>query len=152
MMERSFANRDFFALVEQTIGEGRSITIPVNGVSMHPFIRSGRDKAVLSPFDASDLRVGAIVLFRYRGTHVMHRIVSREGGRLTMQGDGNNVSTIETADIGDVVALVRYVIKPSGRVVDCMSEAQMRRFRMWRLLNPVRRYIMALDRRMPHRR
>lgn len=107
---------------------------------------------MLSPFDASDLRVGAIVLFRYRGTHVMHRIVSREGGRLTMQGDGNNVSTIETAEIGDVVALVRYVIKPSGRVVDCMSEAQMRRFRMWRLLNPVRRYIMALDRRMPHRR
>ena len=46
-MQRSISNRDFFDYVERTIAEGHSVTIPVKGVSMHPFIRNGKDKAVL---------------------------------------------------------------------------------------------------------
>ena len=151
-MQRSISNRDFFDYVERTIEEGHSVTIPVKGVSMHPFIRNGRDKAVLSPFNESEIRVGAVVLFRYRGTHVMHRIISRDGEHLTMQGDGNNIRNVEKAALSDVVALVRYIIKPSGRTVDLLSAAQMRKFRLWSLLNPLRHYIMALDRRMPWNR
>lgn len=151
-MQRSISNRDFFDYVERTIEEGHSVTIPVKGVSMHPFIRNGKDKAVLSPFCESEIRVGAVVLFRYRGAHVMHRIISRDGEQLTMQGDGNNIRNVEKAALSDVVALVRYIIKPSGRTVDLLSAAQMRKFRLWRRLNPLRRYIMALDRRMPWNR
>ena len=151
-MQRSISNRDFFDYVEQTIAEGHSVTIPVKGVSMHPFIRNGKDKAVLSPFSESEIRIGAVVLFRYRGTHVMHRIISRDGDQLTMQGDGNNIRNVEKAALSDVVALVRYIIKPSGRTVDLLSAAQMRKFRLWSRLNPLRRYIMALDRRMPWNR
>ena len=151
-MQRSISNRDFFDYVERTIAEGHSVTIPVKGVSMHPFIRNGKDKAVLSPFSESEIRIGAVVLFRYRGTHVMHRIISRDGDQLTMQGDGNNIRNVEKAALSDVVALVLYIIKPSGRTVDFLSAAQMRKFRLWSRLNPLRRYIMALDRRMPWNR
>lgn len=151
-MQRSISNRDFFDYVERTIEEGHSVTIPVKGVSMHPFIRNGKDKAVLSPFSESEIRIGAVVLFRYRGAHVMHRIISRDGDQLTMQGDGNNIRNVEKAALSDVVALVRYIIKPSGRTVDLLSAAQMRKFRLWSRLNPLRRYIMALDRRMPWNR
>ena len=148
-MERRISNGEFFAVVEQAIGEGRSVTIPVKGASMHPFIRDGRDKVVLSPFAEPEIAVGAIVLFRFRGTYVMHRIISRDGERLTMQGDGNCIRTTETAALSDVVAIVRHVVKPSGRAVDCLSASQLRKFRFWSMLNPVRRYIMALDRRIP---
>ncbi len=148
MTEIRISNAEFFSLVEQSIGQGQSVTITVKGVSMHPFIRSGRDKVVLTPFSPSELKVGRIVLFKYKGTYIMHRIVSFDGGIFTIQGDGNNIRTTETARAADIVALVSRIIKPSGRIVDCTSPHHLRQFRLWSALNPIRRYIMALDRRI----
>ena len=147
-MKRTISNSEFFTFVEQSIASGADVTIPVHGMSMHPFIRNGRDKAVLSPVEESGLEKGTIVLFRYNGRHIMHRIIEKRGEVFIIQGDGNDVRTFETARRKDIVAIVARIVKPSGRSIDCSSRAWLRKFFLWEKLNPIRRYIMAFDRRI----
>ncbi|MBP3483123.1 MAG: S24/S26 family peptidase [Alistipes sp.] len=113
-------NDIFFAQVEEMIADGQNVVMRVKGHSMRPFIRDGRTRVQLSPCDADSVRKGDIVLFRYRGHHVMHRIIARSGDRLTLAGDGN-YRKFEHCDIRDVVAIVNGIIRPDGNVIRCTS-------------------------------
>lgn len=121
------ANSLFFEQVEAEIAAGRRVEIRVHGYSMQPLLRNERDRVVLAPADAERLAVGTIVLFRYRGRHILHRIVRREGDRFTLAGDGNYATT-EHCTSRDIVAVAQAVVRCSGRVVSCRSLR-------WRLLS-----------------
>ena len=121
------SNDIFFAQVEELIADGKNVVMRVKGHSMRPFIRNERTKVQLSPCDAETLRKGDIILFRYRGHHIMHRIVARSGDRLTLAGDGN-YRIVEHCAAGDVVAIVSAVIRPDGRKISCSS-------RYWRTIS-----------------
>ena len=83
-------NQLFFAEVEAMLSEGREVQIRMKGHSMRPLLRSERDQVVLTPCtDPARLRPGDVVLFRCCGRHILHRIVRRDGDRLTLAGDGN---------------------------------------------------------------
>ena len=83
-------NQLFFAEVEAMLSEGREVQIRMKGHSMRPLLRSERDQVVLTPCTApARLRPGDVVLFRCCGRHILHRIVRRDGDRLTLAGDGN---------------------------------------------------------------
>jgi phage repressor protein C with HTH and peptisase S24 domain len=109
------SNSAFFAEVEHLISLGQEVTITVRGTSMTPFLHNGRDRVVLVPFSERELTRGTVVLFRYKGRHLLHRIVRRTGEELEIQGD--NVYTTEQATVADVVAVVRKVIRPSGHII-----------------------------------
>ena len=51
---------------------------------------------------AKNVAVGDVVLFRYKGKHLLHRIVAIDGDRYTLRGD--NCSSTETAKGEDIVA------------------------------------------------
>ena len=104
----------FFATVEEMIGEGRSVEMTVKGFSMRPFLRNERDVVVLSPVGEKVLQRGMVVLFRYGGRHILHRIRKTDGGRLLIEGDGNYRS-VEVATKEDVVAYVSEVRLESGK-------------------------------------
>ena len=57
-----------------------------------------------------------VVLFRYRGKHVLHRIICREGERLLIQGDGSIVAK-EECTVDDVVGKVVQICRPSGKEI-----------------------------------
>ena len=83
-------NQLFFAEVEAMLAEGREVQIRMKGHSMRPLLRSERDQVVLTPCaDPARLQPGDVVLFRCCGRHILHRIVRRDGERLTLAGDGN---------------------------------------------------------------
>ena len=103
-----------FATVEEMIGEGRSVEMTVKGFSMRPFLRNERDAVVLSPVGEMALQRGMVVLFRYGGRHILHRIRKMEGERLLIEGDGN-YRTVEMATKDDVVAYVSEVRLESGK-------------------------------------
>lgn len=110
-------NETFFALVEEQLAAGGQVRIPLVGTSMRPTLLAG-DVIVLesvahssvsltaatSPIlgEESGVKVGDVVLFRYLGRHLLHRIVEIEGDRYTMRGD--NCTTTETARREDIVA------------------------------------------------
>ena len=134
----------FFAEIERLLGEGSEVRFRIHGFSMRPLLRNGRDTVVVAPRGEAPLRVLDIVLFRYRGRHVLHRIVRIEGDRLTLAGDGN-YRIREQCSAADVAGVVRRVVRPSGREIDCASPAWRRMSRCWLLLPPlVRRGILGV--------
>ncbi len=67
--------------MEDLIGQGETVSIPVSGFSMNPFLADKRD-AVLVERPDRDLKRGDIVLYKRRnGQYILHRIwkVKREG-------------------------------------------------------------------------
>ena len=112
--KKTIPNNLFFASVEELIGEGRSVEMTVKGYSMRPFVRNGRETVVLSPLPDGGVKEGMVILFRYGGQHILHRLVRIEGERLTMEGDGN-YRTSEVVAPADVVAYVSEVGLMCGR-------------------------------------
>lgn len=134
------------SIIEEAIrlvDEGVSVTLPVEGRSMLPFIVGGRDSVVLEKVASRQLRKGDVVLAWVEGRrYVVHRIIAIDGDRVTLMGDGNLAGT-EHCNIGDVKALVTGVVDDHGRV-RCLYK----RWQLWFWLRPMRRYLLAIYRRI----
>lgn len=113
---KQIPNEVFFAWVEQEIAEGRSVRFRLKGQSMFPLLRNERDEVVLYPCREEELQPMDVVLFRYQGKHVLHRILRREGNCLYLRGDGSYVAK-EMCATADVVGKVQEVIRPSGKMI-----------------------------------
>ena len=141
-MKNILSNTIFFDQVEQYIAAGQSIRIPLKGYSMRPLIPDGY-AVELHPCIQEEIVPGAVVLFRYHNTHVLHRVIQRTGDRLILQGDGN-ISKQEKAHTDDVVAIVRTIISPSGHIRHTDSTSWKIRSYIWLKLCPLRRYLLAI--------
>ena len=145
---KAIPNILFFEEVERCLTAGEHVTIWVRGESMRPFLRSGRDRVEIAPATDEELMPGRVVLFRYGPVWLLHRIVARCDDRLTLQGDGNYRTTFERATVADVVGVVTRVIRSSGRTMEADSASWRRYWCLWRMANPLRRWLVALDRRL----
>ena len=139
MDRRSLPNDVLLGEVTAVLGEGREAVIIPTGNSMLPFIRGGVDRVVLRRQEG--VAVGDIVLVKIGERYILHRVISREGDCLTLMGDGNIRGT-ESCRTEDVIGTVAEIIRPSGRV------RIPGRARLWGVLKPVRRYLLALWRRL----
>ena len=143
---RQVPNDIFFPTVVAVLDEGKRATIPVKGFSMRPFIRGERDLVVLerrrsyAPYD--------IVLFRHGGRYVLHRILTVEGDRVEIQGDGVVKST-EHVHLADIYGKAVRILRDGKREIDPDSPKQLRRARRWRRLHPVRRILLLAYRFVP---
>ena len=113
-------NNIFFTEVEQLLSEGQEVTILVKGNSMRPLLRNERERVILRKHRDEDIRKGAVMLFRYRGSYVMHRVVKIEGDVVIFEGDGN-YKLQEVATRKDIVAVVVAIVLPSGKSIGCDS-------------------------------
>ena len=128
--------------VVRLVAEGVSVTLPVNGMSMLPFIIGGRESVVLQKPTA--LREGQVVLAWVDGTrYVVHRIIGIDGEHITLMGDGNLVGT-EHCTAADVKGVVTHVMDAQERMRDLYSWHRRWAARLWRWLRPVRRYLLAI--------
>ena len=123
-------NRLFFEQVEQVLTEGEDVRIRMKGHSMRPLLRQERDTVVLRRCDVRRLRPGDVVLFRYRGQHILHRILRRDGAHFLLAGAGN-YRLREQCTSDDIVARMVCVVRPSGRIVDCASRRWRIQSRLW---------------------
>jgi len=143
-----FEKKDDALIIAEAIrlvNDGVSVTFPVNGRSMLPFIVGGRDSVILEK--PNNLRNGDVVLAlvedeRAKGKHyVIHRIVSVDDNRVILMGDGNLVLR-EHCDRGDVCAKVLQVLKPSGKRYSLDSFSSRMAAKAWFVLLPFRRYLL----------
>ncbi|MBR5077034.1 MAG: S24/S26 family peptidase [Bacteroidales bacterium] len=139
MDRRIIPNDILLGEVATVLREGREAVITPSGNSMLPFIRGGKDRVVLRRMDGA--AVGDIVLMHADGRYVLHRVIARDGDALTLMGDGNLRGT-ETCTTGDVVGTVTEILRPDGR------RRVPGKGRFWRLLWPVRRYLLAIYKRL----
>ena len=136
------------------VSEGVSVTFPVKGRSMLPFIVGGCDSVILEK--PTSLRCGNVVLAHVVSDgpesldsaekhYVIHRIVSLEADLVTLMGDGN-LALREHCTRSDVSAKVIGVVKPNGK--RCSMDALRYRIaaKIWYILLPFRRYLLWIYR------
>lgn len=146
-MKKSLPNDLLIPEVAELIRQGRTVTLTARGNSMNPFIVDRRDRIVLSPCTDDRLQPGAVVLAETDDRrYVLHRIVRRRGDELTLLGDGNLRQT-ERTDTRRVIGLLTAVIR-KGRTYSTDGAVWLRYSRWWRILTPVRRWLLAIFRRI----
>ena len=112
---KEIPNNAFFALVEEEIENGKPVRFRLKGNSMFPLLRNGKDMVILEKYHTNNLRPMDVVLFHYKGSYVLHRIIQRAGDTLLIQGDGSIVAT-EQCNVKDVVGKVTNICRPSGKI------------------------------------
>lgn len=147
-------NEAFFETVIALLREGQTVTIPVKGNSMLPFIKGGADSVVLEGIEEgsasgeqrSKARVGDIVLFKDGGRFIVHRILRiRDGGMAEIQGDGI-LKDRDFCPPDRVFGRVVTILKSGERPVDVTSSSYRLKVRIWLVLKPFRRILLRLCR------
>lgn len=128
------------------VNEGVSVTFPVKGSSMLPFIIGGRESVILQK--PKGIKVGQVVLAWVDDTrYVVHRIIRLEGGHVILMGDGNIRGT-EHCSLNDIKALATHVVDANGTAHELYNRWRTQAARAWFYLLPIRRYILGIYRRL----
>lgn len=142
--EKLFSNSELIPEVISLLEEGHTVTLPLRGYSMRPFLEDNRDKALLIP------KVGMPVLAEIEEKHfVLHRIVSINGEDVVLRGDGN-IGT-ERCKLSDVKAEAIGFYRKGREQIDKTNGLKWCLYSfLWTKLTPlmVRRYILAAYRRI----
>lgn len=131
---RTIANRELFAIVRDTLLEGKTVRVAVNGQSMLPFFRSG-STIIMRPVREEDIRKYSVVMADAGHAFVVHRIIEVGDEVITLLGDGNIYGTEQ---------VTREKIYG---VVDC-SPLHLFFAKIWLWLRTVRRFPLAIFRRI----
>lgn len=135
----SIPNEILLEQVRLAIKDGHTATINVKGYSMRPFLENNADKVILKA--CTDPQVGEAVLAEVAPKkYVLHRVIMRDGDRLTLMGDGNLKGT-EHCKVSDVIGVVSFYIH-RGKKIPADQPSLKRRIAWWGRLRPVRRYLL----------
>ncbi len=137
MKNKQCSNRETFSIVRDLLLEGSQVTVRVKGQSMLPFFRSG-STVLLRPIREEDIKRLNVVFADTGNNFVIHRIIGFDNKRVTLLGDGNIYGT-ETMPRNKVYG-----------IIDC-SATHLFFARIWLWLRPVRRFPLAIFRRITPR-
>lgn len=140
------ANAKLLPEVVAIVNEGRSVTLPLRGFSMRPFLEDGRDKALL--VRPEGVAVGDAVLAEIApGHYVLHRVVSVNGDSVTLRGDGNLGE--EHCRIQDVKATAVGFYRKGRDTLDSTNGIKWKIYSwLWMRLLPLRRYLLFVYRHL----
>jgi hypothetical protein len=137
MKNKSCSNRETFSVVRDLLVEGSQVTVRVKGQSMLPFFRSG-STVLLRPIREEDIKQLNVVFADTGHNFVIHRIIGFDNKMVTLLGDGNIYGT-ETMPRDKVYG-----------IIDC-SATHLFFARIWLWLRPLRRFPLAIFRRITPR-
>ena len=126
-MGKVIGEEGFFQAAQMVISEGKGVVFTPKGNSMLPFIRSGRDSVVLSPL-MRPLEIGDILLVKIGDRYFLHRVF--------------NLHEKEHCMITDVIGIVTEIRKENGKIIIPGKG------KLWRMVRPLRRYLLAFYRRV----
>ena len=132
----------FFDDVEKALSEGKSVELRCTGSSMQPYLRGdGSETIVASPFSPDELIRGTVVLFRYKGRYICHRIIQRKEGKLLIQGDGT-IAKQEQIPVSDVLGIIHTVVRRNKKPVSTHTKTAQWYWRCWLRLTPMRKFFL----------
>jgi hypothetical protein len=143
---RKVPNEVLLEEVRRQLAAGHTASFRVYGVSMRPFLESGRDKVLLAP--PRDVRVGDVVLVLTDDErYVLHRVVALDpDGGCTLWGDGN-VCGREHCSADNVIGVAQGFWR-GKKFYACSDKTWQRYSRWWMRLSPLRRYLLFAYRRL----
>lgn len=124
------------------VNDEYSVTLPVAGRSMLPFIIGGRESVILAP--PVGLKRGIVALAWVEDRrYVLHRIERIDGERVTLMGDGN-LAGREHCRLSDVKAMATHVVDSRQRRHYLYTPCRKVASEIWWMLLPIRRYLLKL--------
>ena len=152
MITKQLPNEEFlpFVISELQSVAGKTVTLPLRGRSMRPFLEDNRDKAILTI--TPDINTGDAVLAEIsKGHFVLHRIVAIDGNHITLRGDGN--LNVEHCTLSDIRAKAIGFYRKGRNKADMTEGYKWRVYSwLWTRLFPIRRYLLfALHPHVPAR-
>lgn len=144
MITKQMPNAEFLPFVVEELQSvpGKTVTLPLRGRSMRPFLEDGRDKALLAV--PQSIRVGDAVLAEIsKGLFVLHRIIRIEGEHVTLRGDGN--LNVEHCRLSDIKATAIGFYRKGRDKCDFTKGRKWRIYSwVWTRLYPIRRYLLFM--------
>ncbi|HMP72069.1 MAG TPA: S24/S26 family peptidase [Kiritimatiellia bacterium] len=125
------------------------VTFAPRGPSMHPVLRDG-DLVHIEPTGAAGVYTGAIVLVRYKGRLVLHRVVAlrEQGSMVELAGDAA-VEDVQRVPASDVLGKVIW--RQRNQVRRRLDTPWARWLGMvWHKLRPIRKPWFHVRRARPH--
>ena len=136
-----------FKIIDEAVAlvnDGFSVTLPVAGRSMLPFIIGGRESVILAP--PSVLKRGIVALAWVEGRrYVLHRIERIEDDRVMLMGDGN-LAGREHCRLADIKAMATHVVDSRQKRHYLYTRWRKAASEIWWALLPIRRYFIFLMR------
>ena len=136
-----------FKIIDEAVAlvnDGFSVTLPVAGRSMLPFIIGGRESVILAP--PSGLKRGIVALAWVEGRrYVLHRIERIEDDRVMLMGDGN-LAGREHCRLADIKAMATHVVDSRQKRHYLYTRWRKAASEIWWALLPIRRYLFFLMR------
>lgn len=124
------------------VESGASITFPVSGKSMLPFIVGESESLILQKPES--IKIGDVVLaFVDNNRYVIHRVVKISGENIEVMGDGNLVQR-EYCKLNDVKAIATHAVNQSGKKRYLYSTGQKIFSKLWITLQPIRKYLLKI--------
>ena len=102
-------------LLLDVLNECGTIRLPVQGRSMQPFLKEGRDSAVLNLPDGN-IKKGDIVVYKRKNAYFMHRIVDVQKNTVSIMGD-NEINPDNGVEKSNIVAVVNE-IRRDGKTIN----------------------------------
>lgn len=144
MITKQMPNEKFlpFVIEELESVPGKTVTLPLRGRSMRPFLEDGRDKALL--IAAGESLVGDAVLAEIAPRqYVLHRIIRIDGQQVTLRGDGN--FNVEHCRLADIKAKAIGFYRKGSEKCDRTDGMKWRIYSWcWTRLFPLRRYLLFI--------
>ena len=138
----------FLQEAARLLKDGKPVRLLIDGQSMFPFIRGGKDQVEIVPYDgASLLPLWSAVFFCWEGQYMIHRYVGTKDGKLLMMGDGNLVR-IEVVEPTAVYGILSTIYHSDGSSQDCSDKTWLNRGKRWYRLRSIRRFLIPLLRRI----
>lgn len=122
-------------------GAAPAVTIFLEGDSMRPLIRRGKDPVTIVPL-SRELKVGDVVLFRLGERYIVHRVWKLKTGLVRTFGDhcwNPEPWFLREQVLGQVVRYVR-----NGRMHRLDTPAARAWGRIWMAIHPIRLVCMRL--------
>ena len=146
MITKTIPNAELLPFVIEQLEScvGKTVTLPLRGRSMRPFLEDGRDKALLVAAKDVDISEGDAVLAEITEKHyVLHRIIRIDGDKVTLRGDGNLGN--EYCRLSDVKAKAIGFYRKGRSVPDSTIGRKWNVYSWWwTRLYPIRRYLLFL--------
>jgi hypothetical protein len=131
-MKQKIKTTDLMELIEETVNNRQQAKFKVTGTSMEPFFKHGLTSVTLEkkPF----YQVNDVVLFKYKGTYKLHRIIKMNHHEITCMGD--NLLSKEITQKEDIIGVVTS-FENQGITISTTNRNYRTKLFFWKLFRPI---------------
>lgn len=142
MEKRTIKLEEIMPVIEEKLLSGGTVEIPITGTSMLPLLVEGRDSVILTAYKNKLSKYDLPLYRRADGKYVLHRVLKAENGVYTMCGD--NQWVMEKGITDKQIIGVACEINRNGKSFRTDSGRYKAYCRIWKMLLPIRKYIVAI--------